>query len=91
MDIDGNGVIHWNEFLSTMMYQTMFTKEANLKEAYLFFDTQKKGYFDIDDFKNAIVDPHLTMITKNSLDSILEEAFHGNKHITYDDFKKFML
>lgn len=46
MDIDNNGKIYWNEFLSTLISREIVFKPENLKEAYEYFDQEKKGYFD---------------------------------------------
>ena len=76
MDIDKDGKVHWNEFFSTVITSNIMCKEENLKEAYYFFDREKKGYFNGDDFKKAIGDPFLTMATAN-FDNVITEAFQG--------------
>lgn len=90
MDIDGNEKVHWNEFLSAVISATIFNKEENLKEIYYFFDREKKGYFDGEDFKKGIADPFLTMAYTN-FDDVITQAFHGKDKITFEDFKLFML
>jgi Ca2+-binding EF-hand superfamily protein len=89
MDIDGNGLVHWNEFLSVVISQTIIMKEENLKEVYFFFDRDNKGYFNGNDFKKAIADPYLSMPHAN-YDNVIEEAFNGKTNITFEEFKQFM-
>jgi Ca2+-binding EF-hand superfamily protein len=47
MDLDEDGKIYWNEFLAATISQAIFLKEENLKEAFLYFDKEGKGYFDV--------------------------------------------
>ena len=51
MDLDGNGIVYWNEFLSTVITTSIVNREENLREIYYFFDRTRKGYFDGEDFK----------------------------------------
>jgi Ca2+-binding EF-hand superfamily protein len=60
MDMDSNGKIYWNEFLSATISQAIFLKEENLIEAFNNFDKTKKGYFDLQDLKDVIDDPSLS-------------------------------
>jgi Ca2+-binding EF-hand superfamily protein len=59
MDLDENGRIYWNEFLASTISQAIFLKEDNMKEAFNNFDSQRKGYFDINDLKKSLGDPDL--------------------------------
>ena len=92
MDIDGNGKVHWNEFLSAIISQTIIMRAENLREAFNFFDRDSKGYFTSSDFKSAIVDPYLSFGgAYQNLEHVIEEAFPGIDKVRYDDFWNFMM
>lgn len=54
MDLDQNGKIYWNEFIAGLFSDDLVLRDENLKEIFLFFDKDKKGYFDIDDFIRVV-------------------------------------
>lgn len=90
MDLDENGKIYWNEFLAATISQAIFLKEENLKEAFANFDQERKGYFDLQDLKDSLGDPDLS-INNEEFEYIFKEAFpDGKKKITFEDFKLMM-
>lgn len=60
MDIDGDGKVHWNEFLSSIIDSKVIMKEDNIREVFNFYDRDGKGYFTSNDFKQAIGDQYLS-------------------------------
>ncbi len=65
-------------------------KEENLREAFNFLDSEKKGYFDLNDLAKLLDDPDLN-VNETDINLLFQEAFpKGNSKITYDDFKKMM-
>jgi len=91
MDIDGNGKVHWSEFVSSIITQTMILRDENLREAFSFFDRENKGYFTANDFKTVIGDQYLTIGGPYAnFANVIEEAFPGKEQVTYEDFKEFM-
>ena len=92
MDIDGNGKVHWNEFLSSIISQRVLIRTENLREAYNFFDREGKGFFTCEDFKTAIGDPYLSIGGfYANFEHVVEEAFPGKDCITFEDFQEFMI
>lgn len=92
MDIDGNGKVHWNEFLSCIISQKVLIRIENLREAFNFFDRESKGYFKSEDFKTAIGDPYLSLGGFHAnFEGVVEEAFPGIENITFEDFHEFMI
>lgn len=91
LDLDGNGKVHWNEFLSCMITQNIFKRDDNLYEVFSFFDRDNKGYFTSDDFKTAIGDQYLSFGGSHAnFANVIEEAFPGKAKITFDDLRMFM-
>lgn len=92
MDIDGNGKVHWNEFLSCIISQRVLIRTENLREAFNFFDRESKGYFTNKDFKIVIGDPYLSIGGFHAnFERVVEEAFPGKENITFEDFQEFMI
>ena len=61
-----------------------------MKEAFNSFDTEKKGWFGVDDLKGSLIDPDFSY-NKEEFQQIFEEAFPGGKDkITFADFKAWM-
>lgn len=90
MDLDENGRIYYNEFLAATISQAIFLKEENLKEAFNNFDQTRKGYFDIEDLKNALGDSDLSF-NQSEFEMIFKEAFpDGKDKIYFPDFKRMM-
>lgn len=91
MDIDGNGMVHWNEFFSSIINNAIIMRDESLREAYNFFDRENKGYFTSEDFKVAIGDQYLSYEgAYANFENVIEEAFPGKSHITYEDLKACM-
>lgn len=92
VDIDGNGKIHWNEFLSSIINQAIINRPENMQEAFNFFDRDQKGYFTAQDFKTAIGDPYLSFGGVHAdFANVIEEAFPGKEQVRYEDLRLFML
>ena len=90
MDLDGNGKIYWNEFLTATISQSIYLKEENLREAFGNFDREKKGYFEREDLQKLFEESTL-VIKSSDIDNIFDNAFpSGKKQINYNDFKNFM-
>lgn len=91
MDIDGNGMVHWNEFFSSIINESIIMREESLREAYNFFDRENKGYFTSEDFKVAIGDQYLSYEGPHAnFANVIEEAFPGKYKITFEDLKVCM-
>lgn len=91
MDIDGNGRVYWNEFLSAIINHSIFLKEENLREAFTFLDRDGKGFFTAQDFKIAIGDQHLSFGGAHAnFGNVIQEAFPGKEFITLIEFMAFM-
>merc|ERR1712142_1265265 len=92
VDIDGNGAIEFDEFLSMMMKKAgEVDEEADLREAFKIFDRDKVGYISMTELKK-VASMLGTMLTKDELDEFMAEADKdGNGKLDYDEFVKMLL
>merc|ERR1711936_995988 len=68
VDIDGNGTIEFDEFLSMMKKKASeVDEEADLREAFKIFDRDKDGYISMKELKK-VASMLGTMLTKEELD-----------------------
>merc|ERR1711936_571937 len=92
VDIDGNGTIEFDEFLSMMKKKASeVDEEADLREAFKIFDRDKDGYISMKELKK-VASTLGTMLTKEELDEFMAEAdADGNGKLDYDEFAKMLL
>lgn len=51
MDLRKDGKIYWTQFLAFTISAQIYLKYDNLIEAFAYFDSEKRGYFDINNLK----------------------------------------
>eukprot|EP00830_Metopus_es_P016095 TRINITY_DN4873_c0_g1_i1.p1 TRINITY_DN4873_c0_g1~~TRINITY_DN4873_c0_g1_i1.p1 ORF type:complete len:354 (-),score=73.68 TRINITY_DN4873_c0_g1_i1:9-1070(-) len=87
VDLNKNGVIDYNEFIVANLKRVQITSEANLKEAFGFFDLRKRGYIDIDDLRQVFSG----MCSDSTLQNIVDDAdLNHDGKISYEEFKSMM-
>merc|ERR1711910_33993 len=92
VDIDGNGTIEFEGFLTMMKKKASEAdEEADLREAFKIFDRDKDGYISMKELKK-VCSMLGTMLTKEELDEFMAEADKdGNGKLDYDEFVKMLL
>merc|ERR1711910_321690 len=92
VDIDGNGTIEFEEFISMMKKKASeVDEEADLREAFKIFDRDKDGFISMKELKK-VCSMMGTMLTKEELDQFMAEADKdGNGKLDYDEFVKMLL
>merc|ERR1712025_349846 len=92
VDIDGNGTIEFEEFLTMMKKKASEAdEEADLREAFKIFDRDKDGFISMKELKK-VCSMLGTMLTKEELDEFMAEADKdGNGKLDYDEFVKMLL
>merc|ERR1712055_1103311 len=92
VDIDGNGTIEFEEFLSMMKKKASETdEESDLREAFKIFDRDKDGFISMKELKK-VASMLGTMLSKEELDEFMAEAdSDGNGKLDYDEFVKMLL
>ena len=89
IDLDNNGYIEYEEFLSATIEKSTFLSEINLKQAFDLFDLDKGGSISSEEVRNIISGGKVIS------DDVVKDLFKGiNKNlddeINYDDFKNLM-
>merc|ERR1712088_172073 len=92
VDIDGNGTIEFEEFLTMMKKKASEAdEESDLREAFKIFDRDKDGFISMKELKK-VCSMLGTMLTKEELDEFMAEADKdGNGKLDYDEFVKMLL
>ncbi|KAJ8599799.1 hypothetical protein CTAYLR_003985 [Chrysophaeum taylorii] len=81
MDIAGDGVIDFSEFVAATMRRVLYLQDKHVKRVFGHFDREKKGYIS---FRNLI---DITG-SKKLAGALLQET--DNNRITYNDFKSIL-
>uniref|UniRef100_A0A336MWX1 CSON002481 protein n=1 Tax=Culicoides sonorensis TaxID=179676 RepID=A0A336MWX1_CULSO len=96
IDADGSGLIDFDEFLELAKRyiepEPDYTRlSAELKEVFMIFDKQNKGYLEIDEFKSIIkeIEPDLP---EDELDHFVQEVdADGSGKIEFEEFLEVMV
>eukprot|EP00241_Pyramimonas_parkeae_P007584 CAMPEP_0114249688 /NCGR_PEP_ID=MMETSP0058-20121206/14286_1 /TAXON_ID=36894 /ORGANISM="Pyramimonas parkeae, CCMP726" /LENGTH=164 /DNA_ID=CAMNT_0001363271 /DNA_START=365 /DNA_END=859 /DNA_ORIENTATION=+ len=92
MDLDGNGVIDFPEFLLLILRSMAEgNSEQELKEMFQLFDNDKSGTLSADELRKA-----MRMIGEQLTDEEVEDAikladFSDDGNVDYDEFIQFVL
>jgi calcium-dependent protein kinase len=90
VDLDGNGVIDYNEFLNCTINRDKIISEKNLKFAFNTFDKDGSGAISIDEIM-LIFRKTATTVDKSIFEKMLKEAdANGDGEIEYIEFKAIM-
>eukprot|EP00298_Acanthocystis_sp_HF-20_P011087 c19223_g2_i2.p1 GENE.c19223_g2_i2~~c19223_g2_i2.p1 ORF type:complete len:175 (-),score=56.71 c19223_g2_i2:28-477(-) len=91
VDVDGDGHIDFSEFL-TMMAKKMaeVDEEAELREAFNLFDTDKNALISPYEFKQAMVKLG-EKLSDAEIQALFKQAdLNGDGYVDYSEFKKMM-
>ena len=88
IDLDGNGSIDYNEFLTATINREKILSQKNLEMAFQTFDKDSSGKISTDEimqlFNNKDID-------KSVFEKIVKEADeNGDGEISYEEFKNLM-
>ena len=90
MDFDQNGTVDYEEFIRVCIPKEDLFTEANLENAFLLFDTKKRGFItplEICDF----IQSH-THISEDIKEKVKEEILDiTDEIIDFDEFKRLMI
>eukprot|EP00210_Caulerpa_lentillifera_P008598 g8202.t1 len=86
-DVDGNGLIDYNEFVAATMHLSKLEKEALLRKAFAKFDKDGNGRITEDELKQVLDEFNLS----DSAQALLETAdIDRDGTIDYQEFRLFM-
>jgi len=87
-DTDQNGKINYNEFITACLEGSYYNDENYLKRVFDYFDVNKDGSIDYDEFKQILfsADPQST-IDDEEIDEIIQSAdLNKDGKIDYHEF-----
>jgi calcium-dependent protein kinase len=87
-DLNNNGKIEYSEFLTISSFIQNEFNDTLLKEIFDYYDYQKNGYIEANDFKELFED---TNISDHEIHQILDEVDrNGDRKINFEEFKYLM-
>jgi calcium-dependent protein kinase len=90
VDIDGNGVIDYNEFLTATMDRDKLTSKKNLEITFKNFDKDNSGKISLNEIKSIFNNPKIK--DDNVFENLLLEADDNNDgEISLEEFKTIMM
>ena len=91
IDLDGNGVIDYNEFLVCSMNKEKILRNDNLKICFNEFDTDHSGKISIDEISVLFNKGDKNNENLEELKKMMKEADgNGDGEISFDEFKEIM-
>ncbi|KAL6601769.1 hypothetical protein ACP70R_044989 [Stipagrostis hirtigluma subsp. patula] len=89
-DIDGNGTLDCEEFVTVLLHIKKMTNEEYLPEAFKFFDKDGNGFIEMDELMEALSDGELGP-NEQVVDDIIHEVDKDKDgRISYQDFELMM-
>jgi calcium-dependent protein kinase len=90
MDLDGNGVIDYNEFLAAAMNRKKVLSKKNLEATFKAFDLDGSGKISVDEISTFFIDPS-NIEEKSKFEKILKDAdCNGDGEVSLDEFIALM-
>ncbi|XP_058072446.1 calcium-dependent protein kinase 19-like [Magnolia sinica] len=88
-DIDGNGTIDYNEFITATMRRHRLERDDSLYKAFQYFDKDKRGFITRDELQRAMNE--YGMGDQSSIEEIISEVETDNDgRINYEEFYSMM-
>lgn len=84
LDAAGEGEISYNEFLAAAVCPSVRMDEANIKQAFKYFDKSNTNYITVEDLCQIVGDE------STARELIGEADFRHDNKIAYDEFKQMM-
>lgn len=90
VDLDGNGSIDYNEFLTATMNREKILSKQNLELAFKSFDRDGSGKISVDEIAQ-IFNQNQSAVDNSVFESIIKDADqNGDGEISFDEFKEIM-
>jgi calcium-dependent protein kinase len=88
-DLDGNGYIDYNEFLSATMNREKILNKQNLELAFKTFDRDGSGKISVEEIQHIFNNTDVS--DKSIFENMVKELDqNGDGEISYDEFKDIM-
>ena len=91
VDIDGNGIIDFSEFMTMMAKKLKDTDtEEELKEAFRVFDKDGNGFISADELRHVMTNLG-EQLSEEEVEQMIQEAdSNGDGQVDYEEFCKMM-
>ena len=90
MDLNGNGVIDYTEFIAGCLQSYDYVKESNLKHAFAYFDKDNSGTISKEELKECLSSDEL-LIEDEDIEKIIAEVdLDKDGQIDYKEFIQMM-
>lgn len=73
-DIDGNGTLNCEEFITMNVHLGKIGSDEHLSEAFCYFDKNQSGYVEFDELKDALLDDDLGYSNDQVIHDIIFEV-----------------
>lgn len=90
MDIDGNGMIEYAEFLAATVKMNLIITERNLRSAFKHFDKDKSGYITREELREVLQKTNRHVTDEEILQIVLDVDVNSDGRIEYEEFVAFM-
>lgn len=89
-DLDGNGTLNCEEFLTIAVHLKKVSNSEQLKKAFVYFDKNQSGYIEFEELREALFDDHPSGAPKNEqlvqdiiFDADLDKVFFFSLNFLY--------
>ncbi|KAL0919133.1 hypothetical protein M5K25_011208 [Dendrobium thyrsiflorum] len=89
-DIDGNGMLDCDEFLTVSLHLRKVNSEQHLPQAFNYFDKNGSGYIEIDELRAALGEGHLDPNDQVIREIIKDVDIDKDGKISYQEFEAMM-
>ncbi|XP_042058161.1 calcium-dependent protein kinase 24-like [Salvia splendens] len=90
-DLDGNGMLSCEEFVTLAVHLKRINSEELLREAFLHFDKDRSGYIEFEELQESLLDDHFGPANEQVIHDIIYDAdLDKDGRISYSEFKEMM-
>ncbi|KAK7378405.1 hypothetical protein VNO80_03845 [Phaseolus coccineus] len=90
-EVDGNGSIDFEEFLSIMGRKMKETLSEELKEAFKVFDRDEDGYISATELRNVMMSLGERLTDEEAEQMIRDADLDGDGQVSFDEFARIMM
>ncbi|KAG6480815.1 neo-calmodulin-like [Zingiber officinale] len=92
VDVNGNGTIEFNEFLSIMDRKMKEVEaEEELREAFNVFDIDQNGFISASELMKVMISLGDDVTSEQVLEMIREADMDGDGQVNFDEFSRMMM
>lgn len=90
-DIDGNGTLNYEEFITMNVHLRKIESDEHLSEAFRYFDKNQSGYVEFEELKDALSDDDSEASNDQVIKDILNDVdLDKDGRISFEEFKAMM-